>query len=211
MPFEVGHQEAAGRRTLSMIDYYPEPKEILEKILEPKTDWPYRSNNAEFYLARDRALAATLYNAELRISEAERLIKSQFKEKPFRIIAMKLSKSQKISHTTGKVITRKDLYRKEIRLASKGDRGAISELIKQYLGLLEDDEAKLFNIKNSRVDQIIKAKLGVPPHWLRAFGENELYGLWDNDLIAVANHVQVDPRTLAKYIHRTPEKYLNRE
>jgi hypothetical protein len=209
--FEVGDQPAKNRRTLSMIDYYPEPKEIYAKILDSETDWPYSSERAEFLLARDKALAATLYNAELRISEAERLTKLQFKENPFRIVAMKLSKSQKISHATGKVITRKDLYRKEIRLASKGDRGKISELIKLYLEMIEDEEARLFNIGNSRVDQIVKLKLGVPPHWLRAFGENELYGLWDNDLIAVANHVQVDPRTLAKYIHRTPEKYLNRE
>jgi integrase len=208
----VNHElSGQGRRTLSMIDYYPEPKEILAKILDPETDWPYRSERRGFLIARDRALAAVLYNAELRISEAERLTKGQFKADPFRIIAVKLSKAEKFSKATGKVITRKDLYRKEIRLASKGTRGKISQLIQEYLDLLDNDEDLLFNIKNCRVDGIIKGKLGVPPHWLRAFGENELYGLWDNDLIAVANHVQVDPRTLAKYIHRTPEKYLNRE
>jgi hypothetical protein len=215
MTFEVGNKAGLHRRTLNQIDYYPEPHEILERILDPKTDWPYSTSSelqaqTERLLARDKALAATLYNAELRISEAERLIKAQFKFKPFRLIAVKLSKAEKYSKATGKIITRKDLYRKEIRLASKGDRGKISDLIIQYLELLEDED-RLFNLSNSRVDKIIKLKLGVPPHWLRAFGENELYGLWDNDLIAVANHVQVDPRTLAKYIHRTPEKYLNRE
>lgn len=204
------------RRTLAQIDYYPEPREIYEKIIDPETDWPY-STSAQLQgqttrlLARDKALAAVLYNAELRISEAERLTKKQFKTKPLRIIAVKLSKAEKHSKITGKIITRKDLYRKEIRLATKGYRGKITELILQYLNLVENEEKLLFCIGNSRVDQIIKRKLGVPPHWLRAFGENELYQLWDNDLIAVAHHVQVDPRTLAKYIHRTPEKYLNRE
>jgi hypothetical protein len=225
------------RRTLRMIKQYPEPKEILAKILDPETDWPYstdpeRERKTQLYLARDRALAAVLYNGELRISEAERLVKSQFKDKPFRIVAVQLSKAEKHMRNMrnqngdlvpipeghpnyGKVLTRKDLYRKEIRLPSKGYRGQISELIKQYLDMLTDDKdfetIPIFNIDNTRVDQIVKRKLGVPPHWLRAFGENELYGLWDYDLIAVANYVQVDPRTLSKYIHRVPEKYLDRE
>jgi hypothetical protein len=197
-----------------MIEQYPEPKEILAKILDPATDWPYQSERKDILLSRDRALAAVLYNGELRISEAERLVKSQFKDKPFRIVAVKLSKAEKHNKKTGLVITRKDLYRKEIRLPTKGYRGQISGLIKQYLELLTDEgeaEFPIFDIGNSRVDQIIKAKLGVPPHWLRAYGENELYGLWDYDLIAVANYVQVDPRTLAKYIHRVPTKYLDRE
>lgn len=208
-----------GRRTLRMIEQYPEPKEILAKILDPATDWPYSkdldlTHKSQLYLARDRALAAVLYNGELRISEARRLLKAQFKDKPFRIVAVQLSKAEKHNKKTGLVITRKDLYRKEIRLPTKGYRGQISGLIKQYLDLLIDKEYEtvpIFNIGNSRVDQIIKTKLGVPPHWLRAYGENELYGLWDYDLIAVANYVQVDPRTLAKYIHRVPNKYLDRE
>jgi hypothetical protein len=75
----------------------------------------------------------------------------------------------------------------------------------------EPAETKLFNFCNARANQIIGRKLGVPPHWLRAFAENELYELWDNDLIAVANYVQVDAGTLAKYIHRVPERYLSRQ
>jgi hypothetical protein len=222
-----------GRRTLRMIDQYPEPKELYEKIIDPKTDWNYStaaqlSNQTAKLLARDKALAATLYNAELRISEAERLTKNQFKQNPFRIVAMKLSKSEKRMRTMrdnngelisipeghkdyGRIITRKDLYRKEIRLPTKGYRGKLSLLIQEYLDLIESEESLLFNIGNSRVDQIIKNKLGVPPHWLRAYGENLIYHLWDNDLLSAAKHVQVDPRTFALYVHGTPEKYLNRE
>lgn len=202
--------DGTDRRTLRLIDHYPEPKEILEKIQDPTTDWPYKSDKKEQLWARDKALAATLYNGAIRISEAERLVRSQFLDKPFRIVAMQLSKSQKINRKTGEVITRKDLYRKEIRLPTKGARGQLSQLIREYLEMLEPED-RLFNIKNSRVDQIVKAKLGVPPHWLRAYAENHLYELWDYDLIAVANYVQVDARTLTKYIHRVPEKYLNRE
>jgi hypothetical protein len=53
--------------------------------------------------------------------------------------------------------------------------------------------------------------LGIPPHWERAYGENYLYDLWDKDILAVASYVQVDPRTLTKYIHGTHAKYLERE
>jgi integrase len=203
--------DGTNRRTLRLIDHYPEPQEILEKI--EANSWKYLSSKADFYKARDKALAAILYNGELRISEAQRLTLQQFKFKPFRIEAVKLSKAEKYCQKTGLVITRKDLFRKEIRLATKGARGKLSSYIKEYLTLLTDkpQDTRLFNFGNTRTDQIIKNMLGVPPHWLRAYGENELYTLWDYDLIAVANYVQVDPRTLAKYIHRTPEKYLNRE
>ena len=233
MPFKASHKTALNRRTLRMIDQYPEPKELYERIINLETDWKYStlpqfSERTTRLITRDKALPAVLYNAELRISEVERLTKQQFKQNPFRIVAMKLSKSEKRMRTMrdvngnliaipethkdyGRIITRKDLYRKEIRLPTKGYRGKISLLIQEYLDLIEDEDALLFNLQNHRIDQIVKNKLGVPPHWLRAYGENELYSLWDNDLMAVAKHVQVDPRTLALYVHGTPEKYLNRE
>jgi hypothetical protein len=152
-----------------------------------------------------------LFIAQLRKSEAHRLTKEQFKDKPFRIVSMKLSKAEKHSKKTGKIILRKDAYRKEIPIPLKGSLGRYGKLIQEYLAFLgEKDRLFPFSDSAGRDNQILKELLGVPPHWERAFGENVLYELFDNDLIAVANHVQVDPRTLAKYIHRTPEKYLKK-
>jgi integrase len=174
--------------------------------------WPYKSDKRELLELRDNALVAILYNCELRISEARRLTKDQFIDhgKRVKLIKVKLSKAEKRNRKTGEIITRKDLYRKEIILPSKGARGELSAFLIKYLGFLGEKDP-LFNIGNSRIDKIVKCKMGIPPHWLRAYGENHLYELWDYDLIAVANFVQVDPRTLAKYIHRVPDKYLQRE
>lgn len=198
------------RRTLDFIDYYPEPSELLERIAS--NHWNYKSNRKELLKARDTALASLLYCGAIRISEAQRLTKGQVKDKPLRLIAVKLSKSER-RDKNGKLIVRKTLFRKEIKLPTKGKRAQFTPLIENYLSLLSNkgEDFKLFNIGNARMHQIITTKLAIPCHWLRAFGENFLYELWDNDLIAVAKHVEVDPRTLAKYIHRTPAKYLKRE
>lgn len=200
--------DGTGRRVLADIDYYPTVDEIYEKIMQYQGQY---KTNQDFYVTRDRALAAILFLAQLRKSEAHRLTKEQFKDKPFRIEAVKLSKSKKINRKTGEVITRKDSFRKEIRIPLSGKMGKLGKLIQDYLSLLEPkDRLFPFSDKAGRTNQIIGEMLGVPPHWERAFGENHLYELFGNDLIAVANYVQVDPRTLAKYIHRTPEKYLKK-
>ena len=209
--------DGSNRRTLRFISEYPTPEELLNKI--QNNFWPYKDQDRKDLLdARDKALAALLYLAAIRVSEARRLTLDQFKDKPFRIVGLELSKSQKINRKTGKVITRKDLYRKEIMLPHKGARGQLTGLIKTYITLLTDKPTftlkkptYLFKISTSRMEQIIGQLIGIPPHWLRAYGENYLYELWDNDLIAVSNYVQVDPATLQKYIHRTPKKYLKRE
>jgi hypothetical protein len=195
------------RRVLAMINRYPTPMELYESIFTRQ--WPYKKDR-DFYIKRDRALAAILYLCALRISEARRLVKSQFKLNPFRVEAIKLSKAEKHNSKTGKIIIRKDLYRKDARIPLQGDRGIIGQFILDYLALLEENE-QLFPFSNSRADQIIKNMLDVPPHWLRAYGENYLYDLWDKDLLAVASYVQVDPRTLTKYVHGTHTKYLDRE
>ena len=202
-----------GRRTLRFIDRYPEPAEILAKVTNPATDWPYKSEAKDLLRARDKALAAVLYTGALRISEARRLTISQFLPTPFQIVAVKLSKAERHDRKTGQTIIRKALFRTSVRLPTKGAKGELSNLIKQYLEMLKDQPAdtRLFKFCNARANQIIGLKLGVPPHWLRAYAENDLYELWDNDLIAVANYVQVDAGTLAKYIHRVPERYLNRQ
>jgi integrase len=217
MVFEKGNKNAENRRVLAKIERYPGPKEIYESIISHK--YPYQTNTetskakAILLEARDNALAALLFIGAIRISEIERITKQQFSDlekNPFKLESLKLSKAEKRDRKTGKIITRKSLYRKEIIIPLTGELGNLGKLIRTYLGFLNEKDDRLFKIKNARVEQIIKTKLGLPPHWLRAYGENYLYGLWDNDIIAVANYLSVDPRTLSLYIHRTPKKYLKR-
>jgi hypothetical protein len=210
MKFEEGNQAAKDRRVLANISHYPEPKEIYESINNTKfsyKDNPYKPNQKALLIARDKAFVALLFLGQLRISEAERLTVEQFKEA--KLQSMKLSKAERFSKKTGKRIVRKHLYRPEIFIPTKGEAGKLGSLIENYLTFLAPKD-RLFNFKNARAEQIIKNVLGIPPHWLRAYGENYLYELFDNDIIAVANYVQVDPGTLSKYIHRTPEKYLKK-
>lgn len=200
--------DGTNRRVLADIDKYPSSEELLEKIMVYKGHYKV---SQDFFVARDRALAAILYLGQLRKSEAHRLDKSQFKEDPFRLVAVKLSKAKKHNRKTGEIITRKDAYRKEIAIPLTGVLGQLGKLVQEYLAFLgEKDRLFPFSDKAGRDNQILKEMLNVPPHWERAYGENMLYELFENDLIAVATYVQVDPRTLSKYIHRTPEKYLKK-
>lgn len=201
--------DGSGRRVLALIEEYPTPDELYEQIMNYEGSY---KTNKDFYLKRDRALAAILFIAQLRKSEAHRLTKSQFKTDPFRIVRVKLSKSEKRDKRSGLIITRKSAYRTEILIPLKGKLGKLGNLILDYINILEDEETRLFPFsdKAGRVNQIIGEMLGIPPHWERAFGENLLYELFNNDLIAVANYVQVDPRTLSQYIHRTPKRYLRK-
>lgn len=200
--------DGTNRRVLADIQEYPTVSDIYERIMSYEGQYKTRK---DFYETRDRALAALLYLAQLRKSEAHRITKEQFKDEPFRIVAVKLSKSEKRSKKTGVIITRKDAYRKEILIPLKGELGKLGKLVQEYLDLLEPT-SRLFPFSDNagRDNQILKEVLGCPPHWERAYGENLLYEMFDYDLIAVANYVQVDPRTLSKYIHRTPKKYLKK-
>jgi hypothetical protein len=74
-----------------------------------------------------------------------------------------------------------------------------------YLRLLEPED-KLFNFGRTRALQITHSILGTPCHWLRAYGEDYLYENWDHDILAVADYVKVDPRTLQEYIRERYEK-----
>lgn len=201
------------RRTLSKIDYYPTPQELYNRCTTHH--WTYKGENKLTLQTRDNALVSILYLAGLRISEATRLTAEQFitEKQKLTLIRMQLSKSQRLNHATGEVIARKNLYRTSIPLPNKGARVGFTDYIKLYLNTppFLDQKTRLFPITTNRIDQIVKKKMGVPPHWLRAYCENYLYELWDCDIIAVANYMSVDPATLSKYIRRVPTKYLKRE
>ena len=64
-------------RTLEDIQEYYSPETML-KVLEQNVGWGYRVSE-DFYRLRDRALVCVLYLCALRVSEALRLRKSQFR------------------------------------------------------------------------------------------------------------------------------------
>jgi hypothetical protein len=88
----------------------------------------------------------------------------------------------------------------------KGERAALTQIVADYLQLLKPED-ELFNFGRTRALQITHSILGIPCHWLRAYGEDYLYENWDHDILAVADYVKVDPRTLQEYIRERYEKY----
>lgn len=189
-----------GRKTLRKIPYYPPPQEVYKTLLTAQ-GWPYKADR-ETYLIRDRSLAAITYLAGLRISETLRLKKSQFIEREdyVEIRTIELSKSR----MKGK--QRRDQYR-EGRLPLQGERLPLTKLALLYLEELDEDE-RLFRFKTARAWQILTALFPEATcHWLRAWCEDYLYTKWGNDLLAVADYVKVDPRTLQEYIRRRYQKY----
>lgn len=199
------------RKTLTKIQYYPEPSEIYQKLVT-RHGWNYKEN-LELYAKRDRALAAILYLGALRTSEAIRIRKNQFVDKTTHVLirAVKLSKSR----VQGK--PRRTEYR-DAQLPLTGPREPLTRLVMDYVAMLKpDDRLFPFSLEKNANGQIIGCKRAwqtvhallpeFTSHWLRAFGEDYLYGEWDHDLLAVSDYVKVDPRTLQDYIRKRHEKY----
>jgi len=193
------------RRTLKDIKYYPTPKEIETRILKG-AGWPYKTN-MQFYRIRDQSLVALLYLLAARVSEVLRLKRNQFlfpddsglKDRIL-VRAIKLSKPR----AKGK--PRRHEYRSEAWLPLTGVRKGLTELIVDYLQLLKPEE-QLFKFDRSMAWKITNALTGETNHFHRAYGEDYLYDVWDHDLLAVADYVKVDPRTLQEYIRKRYQKY----
>lgn len=191
------------RRTLQNLEYTLEPQEILESI-RTAPGYPYKGEDKvkEQYRKRDLALVSILYMGALRVSEALRLSKKQFKKKPGYVLVQSvlLSKRKK------KDKPRKTQYR-EIKLPLKGERAELTQIILDYIDMLGPEE-QLFKFKPSRALQTTKSLLkNCSNHWLRAFGESYLYSAWKCDLLAVADYVGVVPGTLGLYIKKSYLKY----
>jgi len=211
------------RKTLELIPYYPKPKEIFEDLMR-SPGWNYKTNTERF-LMRDRALVSILYVGELRVSEALRLVKNQFEERDCLFVkAILLSKRK-----PGKIAYR------DARLPLIGERAKFTELISQYLETLDNDDRlfpwsleqrkyavghyvtrngdiktryAVYLVGTKRAWQIVNALLpNWTQHWLRAFGEDYLYDKRDHDILAVADEVKVDARTLQLYLRKRHEKY----
>ena len=192
------------RRTLAMIQYTPSPREIYEDIMS-SPGWPYKENR-EFYLKRDRAFVAILYLLGLRVSEALRLEREQFifpdeeGGRPDAIVvrAIKLSKRRRRGQR------RKVQYR-DGYLPLQGERAPLTQLVVEYLKLVP--EGRLFPFSRQRAWQIVTAMTPYTCHWFRAFCEDYLYERWRYDIMAVADYIKVDVRTLQEYIRKRYARY----
>lgn len=186
------------RRTLKYIQNYPSSDNIYNHLTKSE-GWFYKTNK-QFYATRDKALICLMYLLALRVSEVLRLRKEQFiKDKDrINVTGIKLSKSRIKGHD------RKEQYRQLNWLPLHGERLKLTKLVLDYLAISDD---QLFKFGRDRAYRITISYLGEPCHWLRAYGENFLYDSWEHDLLAVADYVKVDPRTLQNYIRKGFMKY----
>lgn len=184
------------RKTLAQVPRTLQPMEIIDALNNSK-GWEYRVNGVK-YACRDRALIALVYLGALRISEALKARVNQFKIYPDYVAFSEIELSKSV--VKGK--PRNDLYR-SARLPLSGERRELTLMVLQWLEHLDDkpDNAKLFNIGRKRAHQIFTAYFPDSTcHWFRAYGEDYLYENWGSDILAVADYIKVDERTLAKYI-----------
>jgi len=119
-------EKGKGRLTLAKITEYPRPEQLYRELMMSK-GWDYKTNMQRF-LMRDRALVSLLYLGDFRISEVLPLKKEQFNVYEDYIHVK--------SVLVGKRRATKVEYR-EAKLPLKGDRAVFTQLILNYLELLE--------------------------------------------------------------------------
>jgi len=180
------------RRTLEDIEEYYPPETILNLLEEAKA-WNYKTDRGRLRL-RDQALVCVLYLCALRVSEALRLKRSQFRmegeKQRVRVTGILLSKRKEYSRVK---------YREAWLPLAPGNvvtpRQRMTTIVLEYLGHLEESE-RLFPFGRSRAWQIVHSMSpDFWPHLFRALGENHLYDAWDHDMLAVSDYVKVNPRT----------------
>jgi integrase len=182
---------------------YP-TSEALHNQLSQSQGWPYKTNR-EQYLQRDRALIALQYLLALRISELLRLKKADLV--PDREHERILIPSIELSKRHLKEKLRKEQYRTDNFLPLIGDRAPFTQTVMDYVETLEDKDESLFPFGRIRAYQIVTASLGIPDHWLRAYGENKLYDVFNQDILAVSDFLKIDVQTLQHYVRSRFKKY----
>ena len=215
-----------GRKTLRQIKHNPTPKELFISLMS-SDGWFYKTKSLrKRFLIRDRALAATLYLGDFRISEVLPLTIENFEELPGYLWV----KDVKVAKKKKGVME----YR-EAKFPLKGERAPFTELVSEYLRMLNPGERLFpwslkvnvikvgtYTVKGGQVRdrvsvqmvgtkrawQIINALLPeYTQHWLRAFGYNYDYDNMDHDIMAVSDKTKADPRSLQPYLRRRYEKY----
>jgi integrase len=173
----------------------------LEKIVN-ETEWPYKSEHRDKLLSRDRALVALLILAGLRISEALRLKRKQFRNYEDHILLVNV---ETVKHGS---------LRKEILLPKTGNLAWFTFIFEAWLNEIPDSEEESYifptgtsqgfifdkPLTRTRVHKIIKTTTGKFPHWFRAVCEN-IYGkkVFNNnayklkDFMGLVNLSSTDP------------------
>jgi integrase len=189
------------RRTLNDV-YFLRPSEIYE-IITGKS-WPYKRDR-EFCEKRDRALMALLYLTCGRITEVLSLTKKQFdfeSEPNFIIIRnMIVVKRKKKAKRKSRAI------RDEVPLPLSGPLAPFTNLVLDYLKLIENSEDKLFNFGRNRAYKIVRYVTGQWPHWFRSQGES-WYGKVFSNIFALKDYVGVvSAEVLSDYVKTDWREY----
>lgn len=191
--------------------YYDTPRIIWDKIHGPP--WEYRTRQ-NFYEVRDRAFMALMYLSTCRVSEMCRVyLKAGYKPSittdQFHIEGdllklrglIVLKRRELINGKWGRIQTLSHYpMRREIPLPLKGGLSRFTELITEYLGLLDEGE-ELFKFQRGRAHQIVKHTTGEMNHYFRDMGLKLYARLFDRnikDLMDFSGHAQVE--TLMKYL-----------
>jgi len=165
--------------------------------------WPYKTNES-FYITRDKALMSLLFLSAGRISEVLSLTKEQFDfeaDRNFVIIRnmvlvkrLKMRKGKPVKHRTSPI-------RDEVPLPLRGPLSKFTRLVLDYLNLLSDPKAKLFNFKRHRAWQIVNYVTGEWCHWFRSQAES-YYGKYVfNTPFALRDFVGIsDIESLGPYV-----------
>lgn len=191
------------KRTLEDIREKLSPTEMFELITSKH--WPYKTNKEHFF-TRDKALMALLYLTAGRISEVLYLKKSQFQmdlDPDFIIIKNMIVVKRKKK--------RKYLpIRDEVPLPKKGTLKKFTNLVIDYLNLVEKVDIKLFSFNRSRAWQIVNYVTGKWCHFFRSQSES-YYGKVFGNIFALKDFVMVtDAKTLSQYVKTDWREYRNR-
>lgn len=147
----------------------------LEKMIK-SIEWPYKSKYRDELHARDQALVSLLILTGLRITEALRLLRKQFKIYPEHIL---LENVQTLKHNNA---------RNRIIFPRSGNLARFTDIFEVWLKQVQEPENYVFPsatcdgeflfshpLTRYRAHTIIKKSCGKFPHWFRAIAEN-IYG-----------------------------------
>jgi hypothetical protein len=163
--------------------------------------WPYKTRT-DFYRGRDLALASLLYLTSGRINEVLRLTKDQFREdeddKDF-LVCHDFWVSKRMSGVTHPT--------PQIPLPRVGKLAPFTRIVETYLGLLEENDAKLFSFGEGRAWSIIDCitndpdteERGVWNHWFRAQSLSYHVNLLRSTIVVAKTRGIENPQTLAHY------------